>query len=355
MRQSPFTFFCLFLFLLLSLFLFASSTLAAQTSLPELRVCSQNLSRFGERSRKGARYKDKKIVDSLIERVSEAKCDVIALQEVYGKTQREAQGTLKNLREALQKETGTEYLQFVGASNDPYIRNGFFLALGSAEVVAFKSFANYNLPLLRKYGSNHKFSRGPLLLHLRVSKKERTRRRELLVLNLHFKSKYNSWKDPAKIQYEDLRMEMAEAVREIAFGALAQSAKDAILLIVGDRNSSVDAASAQILYGTYQLNDFSHQGVCALDKKLRANCKKGFKERKQALRSLFSPNGKVLFPQYASYQYQKHYYLYDDIVTRSKDRRYFLGEGKKLMAGLIGRFGKGEELDHRMAWAEVNF
>lgn len=344
-----------FLLLFLSLLIGAERSLAAPFAIPELRICSQNLHRYGESARKGARYKDQRILESFIERISQIECDVIALQEVFGRTQKEAQQTLRNFREVLEAETGVEYQQFIGTSNDPYIRNGFLLAQGAAEIVSLKSFADHNLPLLRKHSAAHKFSRGPLLLHLRVAKKERARKRDLLIFNLHFKSKHNSWKDPARIQYEDLRMEMAEGLREIALTELKHSAKDAILLILGDRNSSIDSASAQIFYGSYQLNDFSREGICALDKRLQPTCKKGFKERKKVLISLFYPKSKKLKVKYSSYQYRKQHYLLDDILVRPKDRRYFLGKNKQLRAGLIGEFSRTEELDHRMAWAELNF
>lgn len=310
----------------------------------ELKICSQNLNRFMDSSRKRASEKDRFIMESFLERVSKQSCDVLALQEVSGRSTKEASRVLKALREYLQKETAREYRYYVSKSNDSYIRNAYLVAKGVGKVVETKSFSDYSLRPLSKYGRERYFSRGPFMLHLRVPTKGIDEEKDLLIFNLHFKSKRDSWKDPGKVKFEDLRMEMAEGLREIAMREKIGFSNEPIVVILGDRNSSINSASANILYGKYRLDDFRE--LCALNEDSSAKCKKNFDGHKKVLTSIFYPRGGELEEGKSSYKYRKKFFLYDDIVVSSEDLGFFKG-------GFEG--GYREELDHKMVWAEIDW
>jgi predicted extracellular nuclease len=89
------------------------------------------------------------------------------------------------------------------------------------------------------------------------------------IVNFHFKSKRGGEGDPAGLEYETLRMQMAEALRRIVENRHAQSFANGatILVVLGDRNSHFDTASARILEGILTLNEFQRSGKCRLSKR----------------------------------------------------------------------------------------
>ncbi len=234
-----------------------------------IRVCSQNLFRFGSEKFSKNKEKREKQKTFLVSRMKRAACDVIAVQEVSGKNRWRAGQLLQELADSLGQRSGRRFKAFVGDSQDAYIRNGFILAEDLGSVVSFDSYWRETLPKIQKRGRPRSFVRGPVSLELELAQ-PRSGISRLLLFSVHLKSKSNSWKDPTRTEFEVYRMESAQAVREIALKALEKSPEGTMLFVMGDRNSTEGSASADTLEGAYELSDF-HEN-CRLTEKIEVTC-----------------------------------------------------------------------------------
>ena len=115
----------------------------------KFRVCTQNLQRVGKPP--FGRNKDSvsKQTDYLVERIIQAKCDVIAVQEVYGKSKGEAAQELNELTQALSESAGTPYFSLVGESQFDEIRNGFIVKEDTSKILYSGSTPDGVLPKLK--------------------------------------------------------------------------------------------------------------------------------------------------------------------------------------------------------------
>lgn len=249
----------------------------------ELIVCSQNLNNYGALGDVRVRIPGVSDWDlarkeeALVHRFAARRCDVVAVQEVLGKGEGRGKAALEKLAAALRRATGRSFAVRVGASSDPLSRVGFLVAEDRAAVLNVTSYNNVELPKLSEKQKPRDFARGPLEVQLRVKGIGESSSKSVNIINIHFKSKRGAAEDPAQLEWETYRMEMAEAVRRILELRHKRSFSrgDSILAVVGDRNSNFDVASAKILEGVVTLKSFQGDAPCRLSQRGVPLCQGG--------------------------------------------------------------------------------
>lgn len=251
--------------------------------LPEVVLCSQNLENFGElalmKRREEVETEEERAakINALIKRFHKAGCTIIAVQEVLGANEKKAHDALKELAARLQFLTNKTYVTYVGPSNDRISRVGFIVEQEGIEFNGLTSYANVELPKISGSQEPRLFARGPLQLRLVISGKEQSASRELTVITFHFKSQAFNSADGADLSWETYRMEMAEALRRV----VVQKNEDLLkgdgnlLVLLGDRNSHFDSATARLLTGELILSRFQGEAPCRLNKRGVPLCKPG--------------------------------------------------------------------------------
>ena len=244
---------------------------------PELVICTQNLKNYsiadaamtGQSERKRDQHR------ALIARFVRAKCDVIAVQEVIGRYQKNAERVLQALGRALANRTNRSDIYLTGESNDKFLKLGFLIAADRASVIATASYADVVLP---KFSSDEKprnFSRGPLEVTLDVKGRGNSSSRKVVLVNMHFKSRRGGSRDAGKLEFEIVRMQEAETLRRVLESRhpTAFEHESEVVVVLGDRNSHFDTASAKILNGSVPLKYFLGSGTCRLSKRGVPLCK----------------------------------------------------------------------------------
>ncbi len=324
----------------------------------DLVICSQNLQMFGtlksvKREMKGmtqARY-DKK-VNGLIERFTSEECDIIGVQELLGKPGKGLEDGIDVLIERLAKE-GRSYGYIYGEGEDRFIRVGYLYAKDKVTPVRINSYRRVELPRLLANNRPQFYLRAPLEVEFAVRGEKP---KKIVVVNIHFKSQAGGKGDPAQLDWEAVRMEMAEGLRRV----LAQRYKDDIMtgkrpvIIIGDRNSHLDSASAMILEGRLRLSDFSENGSCRISSKGIALCRGGT-GRGQVFSSVLTTDpqtGKLE----GSHFYKGQGSWLDDILLTTTSLRYarksITREGD-YDSGLISE--PKDASDHAMAYVKLNW
>lgn len=282
----------IFLLFLLTIFLEFTSFAVSQTrqnleGLPgsrkdrQLTICSQNLKNYGEQ-----RFDPKKILpytpkeNALMQRFILTGCDVIAVQEVIGIDEIDAKGSIDRLARFLKFHTGREFKTYLGDVNENLQRVGFLVATDRADVQDEITYRKVTLPKLDENQKPRLFTRAPLELQLSVKSRGDAPEKKIALINFHFKSKTNSKEDPALLQWETYRMEMAEGVRRVALQRYKSlMSQGQVVILLGDRNSDYTSASANILKGGLMINDFRGKGVCRLTKTGTPICQAGVQKQ----------------------------------------------------------------------------
>ena len=313
-----------------------------------LRICSQNLFRFGEIKRRRKPAKQKQY---LVKRMKKARCDIIALQEVIGESRSEALSIIAPLAESLQKATKREFAAYAAEENAGNMRNGFLVAADIGRVQSVASWHRQALPRLQVLGPPRRWHRGPLALHIALAGAKGPQ--DLLVVSMHLKSKYEHWKDPSGTSYEIERMESAEALRELSLKKAQELGPKTTLIVLGDRNSQIFSASAHILEGQRLLGDFRSNSHCSLTTELSPDCGGREKEPRRLL-GLFAHQKRLCKGKcnIASYRYRRKGELIDEVYLRPKELHLVQKDDKSLRIGLEGQFFKGS--DHLLLWAELD-
>lgn len=330
---------------------------------PELIVCSQNLEYFGTYSQTRRRYPQFEKVDydkkaaALAERMALEKCDVIAVQELVGKTIPEAQKTLESLADIVTFRTNRKYESVAGPTNDKNLRVGFIVAKDRASIVNSVTYYRVELPRISLKEKPRLFPRGPLEIQIRVKGREGTPPRVINLITYHFKSQSQAGEqDAAGLEFETFRMEMAEALRRIVENRHSRSfaGSDPLLVVLGDRNSHSTSASARILEGVIGLADFQGDPRCRLTSQGVALCLAGT----QAPQKLFSVL--TLDPetseQPGTFLYEKTYFWLDDIMLPAESLPYawsFYREEGNYESG-VRYFPKGGS-DHGLVYVHLNW
>ena len=328
----------------------------------EVTVCSQNLQNYGPfrlAALRDARltpenYHQKEL--ALIERFVAAGCDVIALQELIGKTDDQLTKALQRLADLLRRRTNRFFDLRIAPSNDKILHNAYLVAKDRAEILSTLSYRKVELPKISFKQRPRYFSRGPFEMQISVKGREGSISRNMVLVTFHFKSAGGSGRDPAGLSWESYRMEMAEGLRRIVESRHAASfgSPDPLLLLLGDRNSHTDQAASRILEGVVQLNHFRPRGPCRLTKRGVPLCQ-GDAWLPQRLFSLLTldPQTKL---RPGTYQLRTTFSWIDDILAPAETLRFawskFDVEGD-YDSGVVGVPANAS--DHALVWARFNW
>lgn len=321
-----------------------------QKPIRELTICSQNLHRYGDSGSKGAQRRKQR--DYLSNRFIEAECDLIALQEVVGKTIKQSQSILNELASSLNQRSGRQFVAFTGPSNDESIRNAWLVDESKIRARSMQSLKQDRLPKLQNNMPPAYYSRGPLLLRLEVP--TTSGNKKLALINFHLKSKANSWKDPYKSQYEHLRLQMAAGLY-LRASQISRTEPKTMVVLTGDRNTTQKSPSHIVLSGIRPISDFSSSGNCRITSQSESTClaePPGLKQYSTRDKPLFFGTIQSHFKKeieagnLGSYRFRGHYELIDEIYLPSD-----LLTPKEVKSGFAGKIGQGS--DHLLIWARL--
>lgn len=228
--------------------------------------------KLGNISLAGFREKE----NAIARRVISAGCDVIAVQEVISRSDDKAEEVVRSLATMLKSATGRS-IPALDLATTKECANGFLVARDRAVIENVVSYHQVELPKLSAEQKPRFFGRAPLEIQIQVKPQGETPRRVLSLINFHFKSRAGGAEDPTGLEWETYRMEMAEGLRRVIEERHKQSfqSSQTILVLMGDRNSDFDSATARILDGTLKLKDFQTGGACRLSKRGVPSCKVG--------------------------------------------------------------------------------
>ncbi len=330
--------------------------------LPELTLCTQNLENYGtiKSVRERVASATKELLDykesKLLERFHSAHCDLIAVQELLGTNDDETKSTLEHLALLLQRRTGRFFEAKAGPSLEGSLHVGFLVARDRARILNSVSYGKVELPKLNEKERPRFFSRSPLEIQLEVFPQGEGIRRTITVVTFHLKSRAVGARDPSGLEWETYRMEEAEALRRIVENRHARSlaSGELPLILLGDRNSNFDSATARILEGVVSLANFQEKGGCRLSKRGVPLCIGGA-ARPQKLFSILT-----LDPQTknrpGTFALDGVYSWLDDIIAPSETLRFagaaFDGSGD-YDSGVI--YEPRDASDHALVYAKLNW
>lgn len=339
-----------------------SESSAAGLGEPELTVCGQNLANYGTfeaMKRREVRVTVEKVrqkEEALIERFLTAKCDVIAVQELLGKNEEVSLEALNGLAAKLKRRTNRTWEAKTGPSNDPYLRLGYLVAKDRAKVLNVLSYAKVELPKIIDEEKPRFFPRGPLEIQLEVPGRGDSYTKTVTLVTFHFKSKRGEKGDPAGLEWETYRIEMAEALRRVVESRhkRAFASGDTLLILLGDRNSHFDAASAKVLDGVLSLKHFKKDGACRLSKRGVPLCQAGA-TLPQRLFSILTgdPQTKLL---HGTFVYQGVFSWIDDILMPAENLRFaWVNENNEgdYDSGVI--YEPRQASDHALVYVRLNW
>jgi hypothetical protein len=329
---------------------------------PELTICNQNLENYGRFSDVRGRnpsltmdeFKEKET--ALVRRFVRQRCDIIAVEEVIGKDEIVARKALQGLADKIRESNNRFFDVVVGPTNDPRLRVGFLVAKDRAEIQNKVSYVKTELPRISEQQKPRLFARGPLEVQVRVRGQDGTFDKLVSIVAFHFKSKVGAVGDPVALEYETYRMEMAEGLRRIVENRHEQSfgTGETILVLLGDRNSNFDAASAKILEGLLTLRQFQSDGSCRLSKRGVPLCKAA-SAINQRLFSVLTGDPETK-QQPGTFAYKGVYSWLDDILMPAESLRYAWKEydsDGNYSSGVV--YAPAEASDHAMPWVTLNW
>lgn len=328
----------------------------------ELTICSQNMNNLGtindvkainpEMTVEDLEYK----TNALVKRFVKGKCDVIAVQELVAKNEHEGEVLLQGMADVLRRKTNRIFDVRASPSNDNTRRLGFLVAKDRAEIMSTLSYARIGLPKLLETQKPRFFARGPFEVQLGVKPLQGSFSKTVVVVTFHFKSKRGGKDDPTGLEWETWRMEMAEALRRIIESRHQQalSSGNIVLVLLGDRNSNFDSASAKILEGVLTLKHFQGTAPCRLSKRGIPLCQAG----KTVAQKLFSvltgdPQTKLL---HGTFIFDKVYSWLDEIAMPAESLPFAwqnYDSTGDYASGVLSEYG--EASDHAMVYVKLNW
>lgn len=329
----------------------------------DLVICSQNLKLFGtfeemSRSNRGLTRQsyDQKVAD-LVSRFMSGACDVVAVQEVIGKTLVDSERALGFLASRWRQRSRRGFHVTTAPPSEGGMTNGFIVALDRATVVQTYPYERMQLPKISPRQKPRLFSRPPFEIQIRTHSPDAQATKLVSVVNFHLKSKRGAQDDPTGLEWETYRMEMSEALRT----TLEQRHHDAfvsgerILVALGDRNSNFDGASARILEGALALSSFAEKGRCRLSKRGAPLCTTGSELPKRLFSVVTSHAVRARYP--GTYLYKGEYSWLDDILMPAESLPYArhpaaLQEGI-YDAGVVSN--PAQASDHSMVYVKLNW
>jgi hypothetical protein len=328
----------------------------------DLTICSQNLKLFGtfsDTKKRNSLYSEAAHdlkTQALVKRFMVARCDVIAVQELMGRGKAGAEASLNELASILREKTNRIFSVVVAPPVGGDMTSGYLLAKDRASIQQVFPYARVELPKINEKARPRIFSRMPFEIQLVVKAREGGPSKVVTLVNFHFKSKRGGRDDPSGLEWETYRMEMAEALRRIveqrhrdAFGS-----GESLLVLLGDRNSNYDVASARILEGGIDLSFFAHDGVCRLSKRGVPLCKK-HQRRPQKLFSVLTSD-QMLKRHPGTFSYKSQYSWLDDILVPQETLptawKTAVSEGS-FNSGVI--YTPVEASDHALIYVSLNW
>ncbi len=328
----------------------------------ELTVCSQNLKllgTFAATKQKNIKYTERQHeekIEDLVQRFLSVKCDVIGVQEVLGVNTAAAEAALQPLVDRLRKVANRTYQIRVSPPAEGGMTLGFLVAEDRAIIGSTLSYARIELPKLVAKQRPRPFLRAPLEVQLLVQSKSGEVTKTVSIVNFHLKSKRGGQGDPTGLEWETYRMEMAEAMRRIVEvrHQKAFASSESILLLLGDRNSNFDVASARILEGSLTLANFQNAGGCRLSKRGVPICQVGEENPKRLFSVLTSNQSVQSLP--GTFVYKGEFSWLDDILMPSESLSYAwqssTSEGR-YESGVV--YEPKQASDHAMIWVKLNW
>ena len=329
---------------------------------PDLIICSQNLKLFGtfdtmSRANPGFTRQtyDQKVAD-LVARFVGAKCDIVAVQEVIGKTPLDGEAALAILADRWRTRTNRFFKVMTAPPSEGSMTNGFIVALDRANVLQSLQYGRVQLPKIWSRQKPRLFSRPPFEVQLSVKSRDSDIVKTISIVNFHFKSKRGGQDDPTGLEWETYRMEMSEGLRRV----LEMRHKDAfasgesILVTLGDRNSNFDVASARILEGSLSLSSFGEKGPCRLIKRGVPLCIAESEMPRRLFSVLTSNAGVSTYP--GTYSYKGEYSWIDEIALPAESLRYAwqtaFNEGEYASGVIYEPEGAS---DHALVYVKLNW
>lgn len=329
----------------------------------DLTVCSQNLHNYGSLADSKIKIqflnaeKQRLREDALVSRFAKTGCDVIALQELLGKTEEDAKKALDHLGQLLHEVTNRTFVSVVGPPGDALLTMAFLVAKDRADVVNVASYDGVELPKLVAKQKPRSFSRGPLELQIIARARQTDYPKTITLVNFHLKSKHGGKADPAALEWETYRMEMAEGLRRIVENRHRRSfaSGEQILMLLGDRNSNFDVASARIIEGTVTLQSFQDEGApCRLSKRGVPLCKAETTFPQRLFSVLTGSRATKSFP--GTFSYKDVYSWLDDIIMPAESLPYaWITDTSEANynSGVVYR--PKEASDHAMVYVKLNW
>jgi hypothetical protein len=328
----------------------------------DLVVCSQNLKLFGLPPR-SAGHDPKKLQDKheskvrgLVTRFMSVGCDVIAVQEVMAQNESAAEAVLSQLALELRKRTNRVFKVVVAPPTEGQMTNGFLVALDRATYQQSLTYGRVELPRISKKQRPRLFTRPPFELQISVQARDSDVVKPISIVNFHFKSKRGGRDDPTGMEWETYRMEMSEALRQVAELRHKNSfaSGESLLLLLGDRNSNFDVASARILEGSLALSSFYENGPCRMSKRGLPLCAAD-KELPRKLFSVITSN-QSLQALPGTFNYKGDYSWLDDILLPAESLRFAwrtaFSEGD-YESGVVST--PPDVSDHSMVYVKLNW
>lgn len=325
----------------------------------DVTVCSQNLFNFGNlknakkriRGLTAEKLREKR--EALAKRFLKAECDIIAFQEALGKAGKGLEEGMDELVDTLRRVTGRRFSYILGDGEDRYMHVGYLYAEPKISLVEYSSFRKIELPRLVEEDRPQLFSRAPLEATFSVSDGEN---KSITLINIHFKSKSRGDLDPAQLDWETTRMQMSEVVRRVIINKHKKYLSDGepVLMVLGDRNSHFDSASALILEGRLSLNDFKRESACRLSQSGVPLCEAG-SGKAQLLFSVLTRDPQVKQVE-GTHRFKKSLSWLDDILLPSSSLRYAVENPARegdFSSGVV--FEPKGASDHALVWVKLNW
>lgn len=233
-------------------------------------ICSQNLKRYGIE-----KMPTEKTI-ALVQGFIRVGCEIIAVQELRADNLEQSRLVLQQLSSELLLQSDRAYEVFSGKSNDRYLKLGFLVAKDRLYSANIFSYSDELLPKFLLHQPQRLFVRGPLELELQILNRDTRQIKSLVLVNFHLKSRHNFPRDPAGLSWESYRMEAAAGLRKIVSARQARNLQNNInpVLLLGDRNSERESASAKILNGSLELRDLFSGRLCKISKEGIPHCVK---------------------------------------------------------------------------------
>ena len=326
-----------------------------------LTLCTQNLKNYGGEKPiviKGKSHEaepsDKEV--ALAKRFIAAHCDIIAVQELLGATDEKAIAAIERLAGIVSAKTKRSFAYATGDGSDNGQRNAFLVANDKATIINTVTYRKLLLPKVDDNQKPRQFARAPLELQLTVKSGEGDRSpKNISILDFHFKSKSGAQGDPAALQWETYRMEMAEGLRRV-FGDRyqRQMASNEPVILLGDRNSHFDTASAKILEGELTLDDFKGKARCRLSKRGSPLCQEGAQKPVTFFSVITNDPQTGSLP--GTFVFNKVFSFLDEILVNPSALPMFRtlpDRDGDYDSGIISSFKDAS--DHALAWARLHW